>query len=88
VAFDPDWKERFHLTLSFADGSPARTYAIQSGLRPYRPTYVRAKPRERSEARTKRVLLLRRKRASAGIGGGVSEASAKEMLVCNRSAGC
>ncbi|GMI38799.1 hypothetical protein TeGR_g8421, partial [Tetraparma gracilis] len=40
VAFDPDWKERFHLTLSFADGSPARTYAIQSGLRPYRPTYM------------------------------------------------
>jgi cytidine deaminase len=38
--FDPEWKERFHLNLSFADGSPARTYAIQASLRPYRPTYM------------------------------------------------
>ena len=37
--FDPDWKKNFKVTLSFADGSPARTYAIQTSLRPYRPTY-------------------------------------------------
>ena len=40
LSFDPNWKERFHLNLSFADGSPARTYAIQASLRPYRPTYM------------------------------------------------
>ncbi len=38
-SYDPDWKQSFHVTLSFADGSPARTHAIQSSLRPYRPTY-------------------------------------------------
>ena len=38
-SYDPDWKQTFHVTLSFADGSPARTHAIQSSLRPYRPTY-------------------------------------------------
>lgn len=38
-AFDTDWKQTFALTLSFADGAPARTHAIQSSLRPYRPTY-------------------------------------------------
>ena len=27
------------VTLSFADGSPARNHAIQAALRPYRPTY-------------------------------------------------
>jgi len=37
--FDPDWKQTFYVTLSFADGAPARTHAIQSALRPYRPTY-------------------------------------------------
>ena len=37
--FDPDWKQTFFVTLSFADGAPARTHAIQSALRPYRPTY-------------------------------------------------
>jgi len=37
--YDPDWRESFHVTLSFADGSPARTHAIQASLRPYRPTY-------------------------------------------------
>ena len=39
TSYDPDWKQSFHVTLSFADGSPARTHAIQSSLRPYRPTY-------------------------------------------------
>lgn len=38
-SFDPDWKKTFHLTLSFADGAPARTHAIQAALRTYRPTY-------------------------------------------------
>jgi len=37
--FDPDWKKSFAVTLSFADGSPARTHAIQASLRPYKPTY-------------------------------------------------
>lgn len=37
--FDPDWKKTFHVTLSFADGAPARTHAIQAALRAYRPTY-------------------------------------------------
>lgn len=37
--FSPDWKQSFNVTLSFADGSHARTHAIQTSLRPYRPTY-------------------------------------------------
>jgi len=37
--FNTEWKQTFALTLSFADGAPARTHAIQSSLRPYRPTY-------------------------------------------------
>lgn len=37
--FSPDWKQSFSVTLSFADGSHARTHAIQTSLRPYRPTY-------------------------------------------------
>jgi hypothetical protein len=38
--FDPDWYKSFALTLSFADGSHARTHAIQASLRvSYRPTY-------------------------------------------------
>jgi hypothetical protein len=38
-SFNVDWHKSFALTLSMADGSPARTYAIQASLRPYRPTY-------------------------------------------------
>jgi cytidine deaminase len=37
--YDPDWRDTFHICLSFADGSPARTHAIQASLRPYKPTY-------------------------------------------------
>jgi len=38
--FNPDWKQSFSVALSFADGSPARTHAIQTSLRQtYRPTY-------------------------------------------------
>lgn len=37
--FSPEWRKSFSITLSFADGSPARNYAIQAALRPYRPTY-------------------------------------------------
>ena len=37
--FDTEWKDSFNVTLSFADGCPARTYAIQASLRPYKPTY-------------------------------------------------
>ena len=37
--FNPDWKQSFFVTYSFADGAQARTYAIQSALRPFRPTY-------------------------------------------------
>ena len=35
-----DWKKSFAVTLSFADGSPARTHAIQTALRFYRPTFL------------------------------------------------
>lgn len=37
--FNPDWKDTFSVTLSFADGASARTYAIQTAMRAYRPTY-------------------------------------------------
>mmetsp|Transcript_19651 Transcript_19651/g.27791 ORF Transcript_19651/g.27791 Transcript_19651/m.27791 type:complete len:730 (-) Transcript_19651:183-2372(-) len=37
--FNTEWKQSFAVTLSFADGSPARTHAIQASLRPYRPSY-------------------------------------------------
>ena len=37
--FSADWKDSFNVTLSFADGSPARTHAIQAALRSYRPMY-------------------------------------------------
>jgi cytidine deaminase len=39
VEFSPDWKRSFHVSLSYADGSPARIHAIQAALRPYRPHY-------------------------------------------------
>jgi hypothetical protein len=32
-----DWPESFHITMSFAGGTPARISAIQAALRPYRP---------------------------------------------------
>lgn len=38
LAFDPDWRKTMNVTLSFADGSPARNHAIQAALRPYKPT--------------------------------------------------
>lgn len=37
--FNPGWKQSVSVTYSFADGSAARSFAIQSALRPYRPTY-------------------------------------------------
>ena len=40
--FNEDWRKSFSVTLSFADGSPARTYAIQASMRTYRPTYFHA----------------------------------------------
>jgi A distinct subfamily of CDD/CDA-like deaminases len=39
VPFSTDWKKSFAITLSFADGSPARNHAIQAALRSYKPTY-------------------------------------------------
>ena len=39
TSFSTDWKQSFSVTLSFADGSHARTHAIQTSLRPYRPRY-------------------------------------------------
>jgi len=36
---DVDWRSSMNVVLSFADGSPARTHAIQASLRPYRPMY-------------------------------------------------
>ena len=38
-AFNPDWRQSVSVTYSFADGSAARSHAIQAALRPYRPTY-------------------------------------------------
>lgn len=38
-SFNPDWRQSFSVTYSFADGSAARSHAIQAALRPYRPTY-------------------------------------------------
>ena len=37
--FNPDWRQTVSVTYSFADGSAARSHAIQAALRPYRPTY-------------------------------------------------
>jgi cytidine deaminase len=37
--FNPDWRQSVSVTYSFADGSAARSHAIQAALRPYRPTY-------------------------------------------------
>ena len=37
--FSTEWRKSMHITLSFADGSPARNHAIQAALRTYRPTY-------------------------------------------------
>jgi cytidine deaminase len=37
--FSTEWRKSLNVTLSFADGSPARNHAIQAALRPYRPTY-------------------------------------------------
>ncbi|KAL7485655.1 hypothetical protein ACHAW6_011248 [Cyclotella cf. meneghiniana] len=37
--FNPDWRHTVSVSYSFADGSAARTHAIQAALRPYRPTY-------------------------------------------------
>jgi cytidine deaminase len=39
LVFDPEWHKTMNVTLSFADGSPARNHAIQAALRPYKPTY-------------------------------------------------
>lgn len=39
-SFDPDAAMNFHVSISFADGSPARTHAIQTCLRGFRPTYL------------------------------------------------
>jgi cytidine deaminase len=38
--FSAEWKRSFNVTLSYADGSPARVYAIQTALRPYKPNYL------------------------------------------------
>ena len=38
-SFNPELAENFSVSISFADGSPARTHAIQSCLRSFHPTY-------------------------------------------------
>jgi cytidine deaminase len=38
--FSEDWKRSFHVSISYAGGSPARIHAIQAALRPYRPNYM------------------------------------------------
>ena len=37
--FSTEWRKSFSVTLSFADGSPARNHAIQAAVRSYRPMY-------------------------------------------------
>jgi cytidine deaminase len=39
LSFNVDWRKTMAVKLSFADGTPARTYAIQASLRSFRPTY-------------------------------------------------
>ena len=34
------WREAFHVTISFAAGSPARVTAIQAALRPYKHQFI------------------------------------------------
>lgn len=34
------WRHRYRITISFADGSPARISAINAALRPYRPSFM------------------------------------------------
>jgi hypothetical protein len=34
------WRHKYRLTISFADGSPARISAINAALRPYRPSFM------------------------------------------------
>jgi len=38
--FDTEWEKHFALTLSLADGPQARVFAINAGLRRFRPNYV------------------------------------------------
>ncbi len=38
--FGDKWKQKLHLTLSFADGATARVSAINASLRQYRPSYM------------------------------------------------
>lgn len=40
VGEDDDWATRFKVSVSFADGAPARVSTIHRSLRPYRPTCV------------------------------------------------
>ncbi len=35
-----EWRHKYHITISFADGSPARISAINAALRPYRPSFM------------------------------------------------
>ena len=37
--FSTEWRKSFFITLSFADGSPARNHAIQAALRTFKPMY-------------------------------------------------
>eukprot|EP00611_Tribonema_gayanum_P025851 TRINITY_DN5_c1_g3_i2.p1 TRINITY_DN5_c1_g3~~TRINITY_DN5_c1_g3_i2.p1 ORF type:complete len:770 (-),score=258.58 TRINITY_DN5_c1_g3_i2:112-2421(-) len=38
--YGSDWRDMMHLTISFADGSPARISSINASLRHYRPSYM------------------------------------------------
>lgn len=35
-----EWRNKYRITISFADGSPARISAINASLRPYRPSFM------------------------------------------------
>eukprot|EP01084_Bolivina_argentea_P258187 435175_1 len=40
LLYGAEWRNMMNLTVSFADGSPARISAINASLRPYRPTFM------------------------------------------------
>lgn len=34
------WQDMMHITMSFADGSPARISSVNTALRPFRPSFI------------------------------------------------
>ncbi|CAM9756738.1 unnamed protein product [Chrysoparadoxa australica] len=40
ATYGGDWSDMFHITLSFADGAPARILSMNASLRYYKPSYM------------------------------------------------